>query len=88
MNTRSIAIAGFALLAGLGGFAAAGVASAAPSSTITVQDEGTKDGAAVDTDGTNGTIDTDGTVGDFKQAIDGKAAGPIMVAIPQTHAGK
>ena len=88
MTKRTIAIAGLALIAGFGAFTGAGIAAAKPSSTITVQDEGTKDGAVVDTDGTNGTIDTDGTVGDFKQATDGKAAGPIEVATPQIHAGK
>jgi len=95
MNTRTtvftgLALAGLgvALITGVGGPAAGGIASATPSSTITVQDQGGKDGAAVDTDGTNGTIDTDGTVGDFKQATDGNAAGPIMVATPQMHAGK
>ena len=89
MNTRTTVLTGLAL-AGLGVAlitGAGGIASATPSSTITVQDQGGKDGAAVDTDGTNGTVDTDGTVGDFKQATDGKAAGPIMVATPQVHAG-
>ena len=86
MTKRTLAIAGLAVLAALG--FGGGIASATPSSTITVQDEGSKDGAAVDTDGTNGTIDTDGTVGSFKQATDGKSAGPIEVATPQIHAGK
>ena len=88
MTKRTIALAGLALIAGIGAFTGGGIASARPSSIITVQDQGSKDGAAVDTDGTNGTIDTDGTVGSFKQAIDGKAAGPIEFATPQIHAGK
>ena len=88
MTKRTIALSAVGLALFLGGLAGAGIAAATPTSTITVQDEGTKDGAAVDTDGTNGTIDTDGTVGDFKQATDGKSAGPIEVATPQIHAGK
>ena len=86
MTKRTLAIAGLAVLAALC-FGGGGIASATPSSTITVQDEGSKDGAAVDTDGTNGTIDTDGTVGSFKPATDGKSASPIEVATPQIRAG-
>jgi len=92
MQTRKAVFAGLAvaalgpaLLTGAGGLGASGIASAKPSSTITVQDQGA-DGAAVDTDGTNGTIDTDGTVGSFKQATDGNATGPIMIATPQVSA--
>ena len=86
MGRAAVAGVGVALLAGLVGVGATAVASAAPSSTITVQDQGHADGARVDADGTRGDIDTDGTQGSFKQATDGNATGPIEDAIPQYKA--
>jgi hypothetical protein len=84
MLTTAIAVPGIALvLAGLGGTA---VAAAAPSSTLTVQDQGAGDGANVRS-GSQGTTDSDGTVGDFKQATDGNESGPLEDAVPQYKAG-
>ena len=80
MSTRTVTIrsvvAAFTLLAGLGGVVA-GVAQASPSSTITVQDQDNKHGAAVDTDGTQG---------DFHRATQGTTSGPIIDAVPQFKA--
>ena len=67
----------------LGSVVSAGTALAAPTSTVTVQDQGGSDGALVDTDGTPGNLDSDGTQGDFRSAMQGSASGPIMVATPQ-----
>ena len=54
------------------------VAFASPTSTLTVQDgDSGKDGAAIDSDGTQGS---------YKPAMDGTETGPIMVAVPQDKA--
>lgn len=79
----SFAVAALSLagigLAGIGGVALpTGVALASSSPTITVQDEGSHDGAGVDTDGTQG---------DFHTATTGSVSGPIMDAVPQYKAG-
>ena len=63
----------------------AAVAAASPSSTITVQDQGGPDGARV-VSGAQGRTDADGTQGEFKQATDGTASGPLMDAVPQFKA--
>ena len=62
-----------------GAFGGTAVAAAgSPSSTISVQDGGSgADGAAVDTDGTQGS---------YKSAMDGSESGPVMVATPQDKA--
>lgn len=62
-----------------GAFDGTAVAAAgSPSSTISVQDGGSgADGAAVDTDGTQGS---------YKTAMDGSESGPVMVATPQDKA--
>lgn len=72
------AVAALSLLAGLGGVTLAGPAQASSSPTITVQDEGTKDGAGVDSDGTQG---------DFHAATTGTVSGPLMDAVPQFKVG-
>ncbi len=61
------------------------LAAASPSSNVTVQDSG-KDGAGVDADGDQDAfLDSDGTQGDYKGAVDGTMAPPLMAATPQTH---
>lgn len=87
MSIRTVkirsAVAALALLAGMGGVAGFGAlgsaapAGAAPSSTITVQDDGV-DGAGVDADGTQG---------EFHAATTGTVSGPLMDAVPQVKAG-
>ncbi len=69
-------MAAIVLAGAFGGTAVA--AAGSPSSTISVQDGGSgADGAAVDTDGTQGS---------YKTAMDGSESGPIMVATPQDKA--
>jgi len=63
-----------------------GIVLAAPSSSVSVQDEGGSDGALIDADGTVGAMDSDGTQGDFRSAMEGDVSGPVMVATPQTTA--
>ena len=60
-------------------FGGTGVAFAgSPSSTLTVQDgDSGHDGAAIDSDGTQGS---------YKAAMDGTETGPIMDAVPQDKA--
>lgn len=72
----AVAVAGIVLAGAFGGTAVASAGS--PSSTISVQDESSgADGAAVDTDGTQGS---------YKAAMDGNESGPIMAATPQDKA--
>ncbi len=72
----TVVAGGIALASLFGGNAVAFATS--PSSTLTVQDgDSGKDGAAIDSDGTQGT---------YKQAMDGTETGPIMVATPQDKA--
>jgi len=66
-------------VAGLGGTA---VAAASPTSTVSVQGEGSDTGAAVRS-GSFGVTDADGTQGSFAPAVDGKQTGPLMFAVPQ-----
>ena len=71
----TIVAAGIGLATLFGGNA---VALASPSSTLTVQD---------DTSGAGGAaIDSDGTQGSYKPAMDGTETGPIMDAVPQDKA--
>ncbi|MCB0946944.1 MAG: hypothetical protein KDB49_19115 [Mycobacterium sp.] len=72
----AVVVAAIVLAGAFGGTAVA--AAGSPSSTISVQDGGSgADGAAVDTDGTQGS---------YKTAMDGSESGPIMVATPQDKA--
>lgn len=72
----AVVVAGIVLAGAFGGTAVA--AAGSPSSTISVQDgDSGVDGAAVDTDGTQGS---------YKTAMDGNESGPIMVATPQDKA--
>ncbi|TXI40103.1 MAG: hypothetical protein E6Q56_05750 [Mycobacterium sp.] len=82
MSTRTLrtscAVAALALV-GLAGVALpAGTAWAGTPPTITVQDQGSHDGAG---------IDTDGTQGEFHPAVTGTVTGPLMDAAPQYKAG-
>ena len=71
----TVVAGGIGLAALFGGNA---VALASPTSTLTVQDgDSGKDGAAIDSDGTQGT---------YKPAMDGTETGPIMDAVPQDKA--
>jgi uncharacterized cupredoxin-like copper-binding protein len=68
-----VVVAGIALTTTFGATAVA--AAKTPTSTLTVQDgDSGKDGA---------TIDSDGTQGSYKAAMDGTETGPIMDAVPQ-----
>jgi hypothetical protein len=72
----AVVVAAIVLAGAFGGTAVA--AAGSPSSTISVQDGGSgADGAAVDTDGTQGS---------YKSAMDGSESGPVMVATPQDKA--
>ena len=72
----AVVVAAIVLAGAFGGTAVA--AAGSPSSTISVQDGGSgADGAAVDTDGTQGS---------YKTAMDGSESGPVMVATPQDKA--
>ena len=72
----AVVVAAIVLAGAFGGTAVA--AAGSPSSTISVQDGGSgADGAAVDTDGTQGS---------HKTAMDGSESGPVMVATPQDKA--
>ena len=71
----TVVAGGIGLAALFGGNA---VALASPTSTLTVQDgDSGKDGAAIDSDGTQGS---------YKAAMDGTETGPIMDAVPQDKA--
>lgn len=76
-------LAKLALTASIGGLSGAtclgcaAIAQASPSASVSVQDQGSHDGAAVDTDGTQG---------DFHLAVTGTASGPLMNAVPQYKA--
>ena len=71
----TVVAGGIGLAALFGGNA---VALASPTSTLTVQDgDSGKDGAAIDSDGTQGS---------YKPAMDGTETGPIMDAVPQDKA--
>ncbi|WP_167096902.1 hypothetical protein [Mycobacterium sp. DL592] len=71
----AIVVAGIVLAGAFGGTV---VAAASPKTTLTVQDgDSGKDGAGIDSDGTQGS---------YKAAMDGTEAGPIMDAVPQDKA--
>ena len=71
----ALVAAGIGLAAGFGGTV---IANASPSSSVSAQDSDSNiDGAA---------IDTDGTQGDYKPAIDGTITGSQM-STPQYKAG-
>ena len=69
-------MAAIVLAGAFGGTAVA--AAGSPSSTISVQDGGSGAGGAA--------VDTDGTQGSYKSAMDGSESGPVMVATPQDKA--
>ena len=72
----AVVAAGIGLATLFGGTAVAFAGS--PSSTLTVQDGYSgHDGAAIDSDGTQGS---------YKAAMDGTETGPIMDAVPQDTA--
>lgn len=72
----TVVAAGIGLATLFGGTAVAFASS--PSSTLSVQDgDSGNDGAA---------IDSDGTQGDYKAAMDGTETGPIIDAVPQDRA--
>ena len=72
----TIVAGGIGLATLFGGTAVAFAGS--PSSTLTVQDgDSGHDGAAIDSDGTQGS---------YKAAMDGTETGPIMDAVPQDKA--
>jgi hypothetical protein len=72
----TVVAAGIGLATLFGGTAVAFAGS--PSSTLSVQDgDSGHDGAA---------IDSDGTQGDYKAAMDGTETGPIIDAVPQDRA--
>ena len=76
MVKGAVVVAGIVLTAAFGGTAVA--AAASPKSTLTVQDgDSGKDGAGIDSDGTQGS---------YKAAMDGTETGPIMDAVPQDKA--
>jgi hypothetical protein len=71
----AVVVAGIVLTTAFGGTV---VAAASPKSTLTVQDgDSGKDGAGIDSDGTQGS---------YKAAMDGTETGPIMDAVPQDKA--
>lgn len=87
-RTTSGIVGGFCAIVAAAGvlgavLVSAGTAVAAPTSTVTVQDQGGSGGALVDADGTPGNLDSDGTQGDFRSAMQGSVSGPVMVATPQ-----
>jgi hypothetical protein len=72
----AVVVSGIVLATAFGGSAVA--AAASPKSTLTVQDgDSGKDGAAIDSDGTQGS---------YKAAMDGTETGPLMDAVPQDKA--
>ncbi|WP_445167298.1 hypothetical protein ACTXG7_26375 [Mycolicibacterium sp. Dal123E01] len=72
----AVVVAGIALATAFGPTV---VAVASPSSTLSVQDGDSGVGGAA--------IDADGTQGDYKSAVDGSMAGPLIVASPQDKVG-
>ena len=74
-----------ALAIGLAGTAHAD--SSGPETTISVQDQGAKDGARVDTQAIQGTVNSTGIQGISRPATQGTSSDPLMDAKPQYTAG-